>query len=206
MHILLIGPPASGKGTVGEKISKDFSIPLISVGGVLRSMSENHPQKKRIDDIMESGELVPQDITAELLKEEVAKDSARNGFIFDGWGRRKEDLDYFDPGFDKVIYLKVSPETSIKRINARRTCDNCEAVFNLVSVPPKVPGVCDFCGGNLVQREDESEETTRRRLEIFDEETRETIDYFKNQGRLIEIDGEGTPNEVYELVKKALSC
>jgi len=204
MKLLLIGPPASGKGTIGEKLSKEFHIPLISVGELLRSVPEDRPQRKKIDEVMESGELVPQDIVAELLKEEVSKESAKDGFIFDGWGRRKEDLEYFDPVFDHVIYLKVSPETSIKRITARRTCEKCEAVYNLISVPPKEPGICDLCGGNLIQREDESEETTRRRLEIFNEETKETIDYFRNQGKLLEIDGEGSPDEVYDLVKKAL--
>jgi adenylate kinase len=204
MKILLIGPVASGKGTIGAKISKELHIPLISVGELLRNLPENHPQKKKINEIMESGELVPQEIVASLLKEEVAKESAKDGFIFDGWGRRKEDLDYFDPGFDKIIYLKVSPETSFKRITARRTCENCEAVYNLISVPPKEPGICDICGGNLVKREDESDETTKRRLEIFEEETRDTIEMFKKQGKLIEIDGEGTPDEEYELVKKAL--
>lgn len=204
MKILLIGPVASGKGTIGEKIGRDLHIPLISVGSVLRSVSDSHPQKEKIDEIMESGELVPQDIVAELLKEEVSKESAKNGFIFDGWGRRKEDLEYFDPGFDHVIYLKVSPETSFKRITARRTCENCEAVYNLISVPPKEPGICDICGGNLIKREDESDETTKRRLEIFEEETRDTIEMFRKQGRLIEIDGEGTPEEEYSLVKKAL--
>jgi len=204
MKILLIGPPASGKGTIGERISKDLHIPLISVGSVLRGIPDNHFQKKKISEIMEGGELVPQDIVASLLKEEVAKDTAANGFIFDGWGRRKEDLDYFDPNFDKVIYLKVSPETSFQRISARRTCENCEAVYNLTFIPPKISGVCDLCGGKLTKREDESEETTRRRLEIFEEETKETIEYFKNQGKLVEVDGEGTPDEEYTLVKNAL--
>jgi adenylate kinase len=204
MKILLIGPPASGKGTIGEKISSELRIPLISVGSVLRSVPEGHPQKKIIDSVMESGELVPQEIVAELLREEVAKESAKDGFIFDGWGRRKEDLEYFDPGFDKIIYLKVSPETSLKRITARRTCENCEAIYNLISVPPRIPGICDSCGGKLIKREDESDETTKRRLEIFEEETRETIEMFKSQGKLIEIDGEGTPDEEYDLVKKAL--
>lgn len=153
---------------------------------------------------MEKGELVPQEIVAQILMEETSKESTRNGFIFDGWGRKMEDLRYFDPDFDKVIYLKISPETSFKRISARRTCENCDAVYNLISVPPKKDGVCDYCGGNLVKRDDESEETTKRRLNIFDEETKETIEYFRKNGKLVEIDGEGTPEEVFNLAIKAI--
>jgi adenylate kinase len=204
MKLLLIGPPASGKGTIGDKLSVEFHMPFFSVGELLRKLPEGHPQKEKIEEIMESGELVPQEIASVILREEVSKDSAKDGFICDGWGRIKEDLEYFDPVFDYVIYLKISPETSIKRISARRTCEKCEAIYNILSVPPKSSGVCDSCGGNLIQRDDETEEATRRRLEIFEEETRETIEMFRTQGKLLEIDGEGTPDEVYDLVKKAL--
>lgn len=204
MKILLIGPPGSGKGTVGEKLSKGLHIPLVSVGELLRDIPETNTIKKTVDEIMEKGELVPQEIVAQILMEETSKESTRNGFIFDGWGRKMEDLRYFDPDFDKVIYLKISPETSFKRISARRTCENCDAVYNLISVPPKKDGVCDYCGGNLVKRDDESEETTKRRLNIFDEETKETIEYFRKNGKLVEIDGEGTPEEVFNLAIKAI--
>jgi len=204
MKILLIGPPGSGKGTVGEKLSKKLHIPLVSVGELLRDIPETNTIKKTVDEIMEKGELVPQEIVAQTLMEETSKESARNGFIFDGWGRKMEDLRYFDPDFDKVIYLKISPETSFKRISARRTCENCDAVYNLISVPPKKDGVCDYCGGKLVKRDDESEETTKRRLNIFDEETKETIEYFRKNGKLVEIDGEGTPEEVFDLAIKAI--
>lgn len=204
MKILLIGPPASGKGTVGEKLSLKLNIPLISVGELLREIPETNPLKDKIDKIMETGELVPQDIVAELLRQETSKKSADNGYIFDGWGRRKEDLTYFDPGFDKVILLEISPETALKRITLRRTCEKCGAVFNIEFVPSKIEGVCDFCGGKLIKREDESEETTKRRLAIFYEDTKETIDLYKKNGKLIEIDGEGTPEQVFDLVSKAL--
>lgn len=204
MKLLLIGPPASGKGTIGEKLSKEFHIPLISVGELLRNLSEDNPWKEEIDKLMEAGELAPQDKVAQILKHEASKESAKHGFIFDGWGRELENLQYYDPNFDKVIYLKIPPETSVKRIATRRTCEKCEAVFNLIAVPPKVPGVCDFCGGKLIQREDETEEATRRRLELFNTEAMETIDFYRRNGKLIEIDGEGSPEEVYELVTKAL--
>lgn len=204
MKILLIGPPASGKGTVGEKLSEKFNIPLISAGELLRSIPADNPLKEKIDKIMERGDLVPQGVLAQLLKEEVSKEASKNGFVFDGWGRTREDLDYFDPGFDKVILLEISPETALKRIAARRTCEKCGAVFNVESVPPKKEGICDFCGGKVTKREDEAEETTKRRLEIFYSETKETIDFFKKNGKLLEIDAEGTPEQVFDLVINAL--
>jgi adenylate kinase len=205
MKILLIGPPASGKGTVGEKLSERLNIPLISVGELLRAIPESNPLKKKVDEVMESGELVPQEIVAKILKEEVSKESAKNGFIFDGWGRKREDLDFFDPDFDKVVLLEISPETALKRIASRRTCEKCGAVFNVEYLPPKKEGVCDFCEGRISKREDESEETTKRRLRSFYSETKETIDFYKKNGKLLEIDAEGTPDLVFDLVLKALA-
>lgn len=204
MKILLIGPPASGKGTVGEKLSKKLNIPLISVGELLRAIPKSNPLKEKVDEVMEKGDLVPQGIVAQLLKEEISKEASKNGFVFDGWGRKKENLEYFDPGFDKVVLLEVSPETSLRRIFSRRTCEKCGAVYNIDSVPPKKEGICDVCGGKVIKRDDESGETTRRRLEIFYDETKETIDFFKKNGKLLEIDAEGPPNQVFDLVLKAL--
>lgn len=204
MKLLLIGPPASGKGTIGEKLSEEFGIPLLSVGELLRELPEDYPLKKEIDEAMERGELAPQKIAAQVLKEAVEKESCHNGFVIDGWGRDLSDLTYYDPEFDNVIYLIISADTAEKRISSRRTCEKCGAVYNLISVPPKVSGVCDFCGGKLVQRDDETSEATRKRFEIFNTETKETIDYFKNERKLLEIDAEGSIDEVYERVRKAL--
>lgn len=204
MKILLIGPQGCGKGTVGSMLSDYLSIPLISAGHILREVSEKHPRKKEIQDYMARGELVPQDLVADLLREETSKDSSKNGFIFDGWGRTLMDLNFYDPDFDKVILINISPETSVKRISSRRTCDYCGAVFNIVSVPPKIQGICDECGGRLIQREDDTEEAVRRRLEIFNTETSEVIEHFRNEGKLIEIDGEGSPEEVFNLALEAL--
>lgn len=204
MKILLIGPQGCGKGTVGSMLSDYLGIPLISAGHILREVSENHPRKKEIQDYMAKGELVPQDLVADLLREETSKDSSKNGFIFDGWGRTMIDLHFYDPNFDKVIFINISPETSVKRISSRRTCGDCGSVFNIVSVPPKVEGICDECEGDLIQREDDTEEAVRRRLQIFNTETSDVIEHFRNEGKLVEIDGEGTPEEVFKLALEAL--
>ncbi|HOD01167.1 MAG TPA: nucleoside monophosphate kinase [bacterium] len=204
MKLLLIGPQGCGKGTIGKKLSQHLNIPLVSVGQILRDLPDDYPGKDEIENYVDKGELAPQNLVSEILKSEISKDIYGNGFIFDGWGRTLEDLDYFNPGFDKVIFINISPETSIKRISSRRTCENCGAVFNVVSVPPKVDGICDFCGGKLVQREDDVEEAVKTRLAIFNKETTKVIDYFRKQGNLVEVNGEGSPDEVFQLVLKGL--
>ena len=204
MKILLVGPQGSGKGTVGSMLSKYLDIPLISVGHILRELPPEHPRKKEIDDYMERGELAPQDLVAGFLQEETSKEYCQRGFIFDGWGRSLNNLRFYDPNFDKVFLIKISPETSVKRLSSRRTCSNCGAIFNIISVPPKTEGICDNCGGTLVQREDDNEDAVKRRLEIFNTETMEVINYFRDTGKLVEIDGEGSPEEVFSLVLAAL--
>ncbi len=205
MKLLLIGPQGCGKGTIGKKLSQYFNIPLISVGQILRDLPNDYPDKDQIEKYIDKGELAPQDLVAEILKSEISKDIYKNGFIFDGWGRTMEDLDYFDPGFDKVIFINIFPETSVKRISSRRTCEKCGEIFNIVSMPPKVEGICDLCGGKLIQRDDDTEYAVKRRLDIFKEETIKVVDYFRKQGNLIEIDGEGSPEEVFQLVIKELA-
>lgn len=204
MKILLIGPQGCGKGTIGSMLSEHLNIPLISVGHILRELPESHPGKKEIQEHMARGELAPQGLVADLLREETSKDFCKNGFILDGWGRTMIDLHFYDPGFDKVILINISPETSVKRISSRRTCEDCGSVFNIISVPPKIEGICDNCGGKLSQREDDTEEAVKRRLEIYNTETSEVIEYFKKEGKLIEIDGEGSPEEVFNLALEAL--
>jgi adenylate kinase len=204
MKLLLIGPQGSGKGTIGKMLGDYFNIPLISSGHLLRDLPENHDKKKEIDEAMEKGELVPQDLVASILEEEVQKDIYEKGYILDGWGRALVDLEYFNPGFDWVLYINISPETSVKRLSSRRTCSECGSVFNTVSVPPKIDGICDYCGGELVQREDDVEDAVRRRLEIFNTETMRTLDVFRNEGKVLEINGEGSPEEVFKLAIEAL--
>jgi adenylate kinase len=115
------------------------------------------------------------------------------------------DLTYFDPGFDKVILLKISTETSIYRLSGRRTCRSCRRVFNINTAPPKVKDICDVCGGELYQREDDTEEAIRRRLEIYYSDTQEVVEFFRNKGILLEIDAEPAPDAVFESVLAALN-
>ncbi|HLC93753.1 MAG TPA: nucleoside monophosphate kinase [Patescibacteria group bacterium] len=205
MKILMMGPQGSGKGTTGEMLSVHMRIPLISIGNLLREMSSEHPRYEEVQRIMREGNLVPQDFISQLLNERVSRSDCTNGFIMDGWGRTMYDLQMFDPGFDKVLYLNISPETSVRRISNRRICSKCGRVYNIITVPPKESGICDICGGELIQREDDTEGAVRKRLDIYYTETQEVINFFKDKGVLLEIDAEGSPKLVFENVLAALA-
>ena len=202
MKILLMGPAGSGKGTQGELLSKHLGLPLVSVGQVLRDLKPEHPWYNEVNDDISNGRLAPHDKVAELLKEAVSAPGFEKGFIMDGWGRTIEDLKHFDPKYNKVFFINIPRETSLMRISTRRTCETCGAVYNVISNPPKTEGTCDKCGGVLKQRDDDKEEAIIRRLEIFNNETMESIEKFRSEGILIEIDGSGSPEEVFELIKK----
>lgn len=205
MKILMMGPPGSGKGTVGEKLSRYLTIPIVSVGQLLRTIPDDHIWKKEIAEAHALGKLAPNHLVAALLRDELQKEKYANGYILDGWGRQISDLEVFDPGFDKVILLCIMPATSINRITARRTCSKCGKIYNLVTAPPKTAGICDVCGGKLVQRNDETAEAMQTRLQSYAAQTLPVIEYLKKAGILLEIDGEGSPDEVFNLVSTALS-
>jgi len=204
MKILLMGPQGSGKGTIGEMLSKKMEIPLVSVGDILRDVPKTHPRYQELQDSMDKGMLAPYDLVAELLKDRVSKDDCKNGYVLDGWCRSLGNLEYFDPKPDKVILLNISRETSVRRLGSRRTCEVCGSVFNIISVPPKNPDVCDKCGGKLIQRDDDTEEAVNKRLDIYYSETQEVIDYYKSKGILLEVDGQPSPDVVFQNVLKAL--
>ncbi|KKS17462.1 MAG: adenylate kinase, adenylate kinase [candidate division WWE3 bacterium GW2011_GWC1_41_7] len=204
MKILLMGPPASGKGTVGQKLSDRLKLPLIQVGQVCRNIPENHPRYDEVKAEMDSGGLVPQDIVAELLEKRVKEPDCSNGYILDGWGRTMIDLHYFNPGFDQVLVLNLSLESAIKRITSRRVCSNCGEVYNIVYIPPKVEGICDVCGGSLIQRDDDSKEVVERRYKLQWEDAVNVVTYFRDKGIVLDIDAEVSPDEVFSSVLSAL--
>jgi adenylate kinase len=203
MKILMIGPQGSGKGTIGTMISESLNIPLVSTGNLLRNISKDNPWYKEINEQMNSGHLVDQKKVAALLNEELNKEKCRNGFVLDGWYRSMKDVEAYKVSLDKAFYLTISPETTVKRLGSRRTCSKCGEIYNTItpSEKPKIDGICDKCGGKLEQRQDDTEEAILKRLSIFKSETAGVIDYLRENGLLIEIDGEGPPEEVFDRIK-----
>ncbi len=201
MKILLLGPQGSGKGTIGEMLSGHLNIPLVGSGELLRDLSETHPDYAMIHSIIARGDPAPQDKVAKLLEERVAQSDCANGFVLDGWGRTMLDLEYFNPGFDKVIVLTLSRETSVKRITGRRICEADGKTYNIYTLPKEE---LEKCPGALVQRDDDTEEAVNRRLDIYYAETLKVVNYFRGQELVVEVNAEGTPNEVFQATLSAL--
>lgn len=201
MKILLIGPPASGKGTVGKRLAEELKLPFVSTGDILRALEESHPFYNEIHEAMDKGALSPNNLVGKLLAEEFSKDKYLNGFILDGWGRKPTDLDFFDPNFDLVFYIKISDETVIKRISGRRKCKTTGETFNIYTNPaPK-----DYsCPDGWEQRADDTEEAAKIRVNAFHNETVPAIENLRMTSYVLDIDGEPAPDVVFENCLKAV--
>ena len=205
MRILLIGPPASGKGTVGRLLGNYLNIPILSMGKYLRSIPKEHEHYEMINEAMRKGELVPNHILGNMLKEEIKDSRYENGVIIEGWLRQLSDLDYFDPKPDYVLLLHVSKETSKYRTLNRKVCKKQGHTYNLTYNPPKEEGICDIDGSELVIREDDNEEVLEKRWKIHEDLTTKTIEYYKKLGKLVDVSTEDVPDKIFEDIKKKLS-
>lgn len=203
MKILLIGPPACGKGTVGEKLLEQLKIPLVSVGNLLRGIPKSDSRYEKIHEDMDRGQMVDEKITAEVIKERISQPDCQGGYILDGWMREMSDLKFLDLPFDVVLFLNIPWEESIKRISGRRICEEDGFACNIYA-KPKTELSCEKCGGELIQRDDDREEVVRERFEVYEKDTIPVIDYYKGRGILREVNAEGTPDEVYGRVLNSL--
>lgn len=201
MIILLIGPQGSGKGTEGKLLSEALSLPLIGVGELLRSIPSNHAKYSLVKQQMEKGILVDYETTALVIDERVAKPDCRNGYILDGWLRVLSELPLFDPNPDIVLYFNIPLEESIKRIAGRRVCESTGEILNINTSSPEELAKCK---GRLLVRKDDTEETVFKRQAVFDEETLPVIKMYRDKGKLVEIDGLGSVQDVHLRVLKAL--
>ncbi len=212
MRIVLLGPPGCGKGTQAAKISGGWGIPKISTGDILRhGVSAASELGLKAKNYMERGALVPDEVMLELVAGRLGEDDAREGFILDGFPRTLPQarglsslLEDMGKSLDFVLYFEGNLETLVKRLSARRVCLRCGTVYNLTTNPPSEEGVCGVCGGKLVARDDDQEETVRERLRVFDEETEPLRDFYRSRRLLFTVDGDGGVEEVYERVEAIL--
>lgn len=200
MKLVLIGSPGAGKGTQAKVLSKHFDIAHISTGDLLRDeINLKTELGLKIIDIMNAGELVSDEIVAQLLSNRIKKDDCKNGFILDGYPRnviQAEGLPSIVGDIDKVVLITVDDKLIIERMVGRRSCEKCGQMYHIKYNPPKKDGVCDICGGNLSQRKDDNEETVKNRLLVYHNSTSPIIDYYKNKGLLLEIDGVGNIEDI----------
>ncbi|MFJ2831904.1 adenylate kinase [Streptomyces sp. NPDC087263] len=214
MRIVLVGPPGAGKGTQAAFLAANLSIPHISTGDLFRAnISRQTELGKLAKSYMDKGELVPDEVTIGMAKDRMEQPDAENGFLLDGFPRNVSQAEALDEmlknegmKLDAVLDLEVPEDEVVKRIAGRRVCRNESAhVFHVTYKPPKKDGVCDVCGGELYQRDDDSEETVRTRLEVYHTQTEPIIDYYKAQGLVVTISALGKVEEVTGRAMEALA-
>ncbi|WP_415952378.1 adenylate kinase [Streptomyces sp. KLOTTS4A1] len=213
MRIVLVGPPGAGKGTQAAFLAENLSIPHISTGDLFRAnISQGTELGLKAKSYMDAGNLVPDEVTIGMAKDRMAQPDAEGGFLLDGFPRNVSQAEALDEALkldgqqlDAVLDLEVPEDEIVKRIAGRRTCRNESAhVFHVEYKKPKTEGVCDVCGGELYQRGDDSEETVRRRLEVYHSETEPIIDHYRSQGLVVTISALGEVAEVTERAMNAL--
>ncbi|MDY0294503.1 MAG: adenylate kinase [Acholeplasmataceae bacterium] len=212
MRIILMGPPGVGKGTEAELLVKHYDIPHISTGDIFRELYKDKTAVGKIaKEYIDRGELVPDDITNEIVRHRLAHKDCKKGFLFDGYPRNIEQAKAFDQlliekgwKLDAVINFAAPDEVIVKRIAGRRVCSTCGAVYHIENKKPRVEGICDLDGGKLIQRADDMEETVKRRLRIYYNQTAPVIGYYKEHGSIIEIDGTKSIAYTNESIKKVL--
>nr|WP_209015041.1 adenylate kinase [Clostridium perfringens] len=212
VKIVLLGPPGAGKGTQAKSISNRYSIPHISTGDIFRkNISENTPLGIEAKSYMDNGQLVPDEVTINMVKDRLQQDDCKNGYLLDGFPRtvhQAEALDNFLTGreesIDTALLIEVPKEFILERMTGRRVCPSCGASYHIKFNPPTNDGKCDLCGSDVIQRKDDTEETVKERLDVYENQTQPLIDFYKNKKQLSVVDGTQAINEVFESICKIL--
>ena len=212
MIVILLGAPGVGKGTQGSLISKQFGIPQISTGDILRSeVKKSTELGKQAKKFMDKGELVPDDVIVGMMEHRIKESDCSNGFILDGFPRTVEQADALGRMLDKnnldlncALLIDVPEDVIIERLTGRRVCPNCGEVYHLKYNPPKNDNICDKCGTKLIQRDDDKKETVKNRLDVYNRSTAPLINYYERKGKLIKIDGMGSIDNIFDNIKLAL--
>ena len=208
MKLILLGAPGAGKGTQADILCKELDIPTISTGNMLRAAIKAGTETgKQAEAYMKAGKLVPDEVIIGIIHDRVAEDDCKNGYILDGVPRtiaQAESLEKAGIVFDDVISIEISDEVIMERMSGRRVCEHCGASYHLVAVPPKQEGICDKCGGKLIQRHDDEPETVKHRLEVYHQETEPLKEFYAKRGLLKSVENQPTVAETSEAILRAL--
>lgn len=212
MRLVLLGAPGAGKGTQAKKLKEKYGIPQVSTGDILRkAVADGTPLGKEARFYMDKGELVPDRVVIGLIEERLKQDDTRNGYILDGFPRNTSQAETLDRmlndlgmPLDLVLSVDVPKEDLLKRLTGRRTCKNCQQMYNIYYSRPKKDGICDKCGGELFQRDDDKEETIRKRLDVYETQTAPLIDYYSKKGTLKSVPGAGSIDKIFGMICDAL--
>jgi adenylate kinase len=208
MRIILLGPPGAGKGTQAKMLKERFGIPQVSTGDILRKAAQDNTELgKQAKTLMDAGKLVQDDTVIGVIRERIAQEDCRSGFVLDGFPRTivqaeklMDTLKDMDLSIDAVVDFVVDSQVLINRLTGRRTCSDCGAMYHETSRPSKTRNVCDVCGAPLYQREDDKEETIKKRLEVYQNETAPLKEFYRKQGNLKTAQGCGSVEEIFSRV------
>lgn len=212
MRIVLLGAPGAGKGTQAKMLIDKYQIPQISTGDILRkAVADGTPLGKEAKSYMDKGELVPDSVVIGLVKERLAQDDCKKGYILDGFPRttpQAEELDNvlsdMKSPLDVALSVDVPKDDLMKRLTGRRTCKGCQQMYNVYFSPPQKEGVCDKCGGELYQRDDDKEETINNRLDVYEKSTAPLIDYYGKKSILKSVEGTGSIDDIFNQIVSIL--
>jgi adenylate kinase len=212
MRLLLLGGPGVGKGTQAQKLSAEYNLAHISTGDMLRQAIKNETELGiKAKSYMDKGLLVPDDVVIGIIKDRFTQSDIESGFVLDGFPRTVPQAQALDilieemnMPLEAIVNIKASADVIVERLSGRRTCRDCQTVYHILYSPTKKEGVCDRCGGQLYQRDDDKEETIRNRISVYEKQTFPLLEYYKNSGKLMEVSGEVPIEDVYNSIIESL--
>ncbi|MFT4451493.1 adenylate kinase [Parvimonas sp. G1425] len=213
MRLILLGPPGAGKGTQASSIVAEYGITHISTGDIFRHNIKNETELgKKVKSYLDNGQLVPDELTIDLVWDRLSKEDCKNGFLLDGFPRTINQAKALQKGLeerglklDRVINIDVDKNILVKRLSGRRVCKNCGETYHVDNKPSEKEGVCDKCSGEVIQRADDNEKTVLDRIEVYESQTFPLIDFYKNLGLILTVDGTLSIEDVFSQIKESLS-